>query len=239
MVYYPNDIRKSDRLRNIRELHTLKFINCSLNKIIKHKRIMKKITLIVFMTLFSYCKSQVEKPAVNTSKIRKKAQKALLYCKQKNMNTDYCILVDMSVHSGLYRLFIWDFKQNKIVKKSLVSHGCGENSWGLDETKENVKFSNTPDSHCSSKGKYKIGKRAYSQWGIHIKYWLHGLDQTNSNALKRIIVLHSWDRVTEKENFPNGTAEGWGCPAVSNKTMRYLDKRLKHSKKPVLFWIFE
>jgi hypothetical protein len=100
-----------------------------------------------------------------------------------------------------------------------------------------VKFSNTDNSHCTSAGKYKIGKRDYSTWGINVKYWLHGLEQTNSNAEKRIVVLHSWADVPDREIFPGYAPLSWGCPAVSDNFMRKLDTKLQKTKKPVLLWI--
>jgi hypothetical protein len=39
--------------------------------------------------------------------------------------------------------------------------------------------------------------------------------------------------------YPEGTPEGWGCPAVSNLQMRKLDSLLKKEKKPLLMWIYE
>lgn len=172
------------------------------------------------------------------SKLGLKGDAAREYCRAKGFNTSYCFLVNMGKHSGLKRFYIWDFKQHLATDSGLVSHGCGNAPWSGDETKTNPVFSNTPDSHCSSLGKYKIGKRGYSNWGIHVNYKLHGLDATNSNAYKRIIVLHSWEAVTEEEVFPHGTPEGWGCPAVSNKFMEKLDSLIQSSHKPILLWMY-
>jgi hypothetical protein len=67
---------------------------------------------------------------------------------------------------------------------------------------------------------------------------LHGLESTNNNAVKRQIVLHSWSDVADKEVYPHGTPEGWGCPAVGNNFMKILDGKLKQTEQPVLLWIF-
>jgi len=67
---------------------------------------------------------------------------------------------------------------------------------------------------------------------------LDGKEQTNSNAIKRAIVLHSWEEVPNDEVYPNGTPEGWGCPAVSNESMIKIDSVLQKNKK-VLFWIIK
>ena len=144
----------------------------------------------------------------------------------------------MSLHSGKKRLFVWDFKKDSIVLSGLCSHGCCANSWSSDQSKENVKFSNVPDSHCSSKGKYKLGKRGYSNWGVNINYAMHGLEPTNNNSVKREIVFHSWDMVSNDEVYPSGSPEGWGCPCISNDMFLKIDPIIKDEKTPVLFWIF-
>lgn len=170
--------------------------------------------------------------------ISTKANEALSYCKTNKLNTNICFLVDMSLHSGKYRLFLWDFKTGKVLLQGLCSHGCCEHPWGEDNTKTDPTFSNQHESHCSSLGKYQIGQRGWSNWGIHVNYKLHGLEKSNNQAFARQIVLHSWVDVEDEETFPNGTPEGWGCPAVSNAVMKKIDTRLKKEQNPVLFWIY-
>lgn len=182
---------------------------------------------------------QVEKrPEADLSKMAVKAEEALRFCTSKKLNTDFCILIDMSLHSGLKRMFIWDFKKKSLIEKYLVGHGCGTNPWSLDGSKDHPKFSNEDGSHLSSLGKYKLQERGYSEWGINVKYLMHGLEETNSNALKRFIVFHSWDRMNDDEVFPKDSPEGWGCPTVSNNAMREIDPMLKGSERPVLMWIY-
>ncbi len=42
-----------------------------------------------------------EKPSISKSLSQtEKAKEALEYCKNKGFNTDFCILVDMGIHSG-------------------------------------------------------------------------------------------------------------------------------------------
>ncbi len=178
-------------------------------------------------------------PKVDISKTRVKAKEALSYCKTKKFNTDFCILIDMSLHSGVKRFFVWDYKKDSISYSFLVGHGCGDNSWSDDDSKECPQFSNTDGSHCSAPGKYKIGERAHSDWGINIKYVLHGLEKTNNNAFSRFIVFHSWDQVADEDVYPNGTPEGWGCPTISNNNMKIIDPILQDVKKPVLMWIYK
>jgi L,D-transpeptidase catalytic domain len=129
-------------------------------------------------------------------------------------------------------------KKNAVVRSYMVSHGCGDNPWGSTASKDDAPISNEFDSHCSSLGKYVIEDRGVSQWGIKVNYILQGKEKSNSNAAKRAIVLHSWDAIPDNEVFPEGTAEGWGCPAVSNESMKEIDKLLKKNRK-VLMWIIK
>lgn len=205
-------------------------------------------TLVLFLSFIPFVSLLTEKNIFQNSnntfiadankRLLSKEKEALEFCKTNNYDTTFCILIDMKIHSGKNRLFVWNFQNDSVLEKGLCSHGCGEYMWGEDETKTSPIFSNTPDSHCSSNGKYKIGKRGYSQWGINVNYKLHGLESTNKNAYKRYIVLHSWEMIPSNQPYPEGTPEGWGCPAVSNEIMKKLDSRLKKSTKPVLLWIF-
>ena len=201
---------------------------------------MKKIIHLPFLLLlfFSFSFAPAEDASIQLQRIKKKSADALLYCKASKLNTHYCVLIDMKVHSGKKRAYLWDFKKDTVVTSGMCSHGCCSNPWSSTNTKNNPSFSNVPDSHCSSLGKYKVGKRGYSSWGIHVNYKLFGLEPTNSNAVKREIVLHSWEDVPANEVYPAGIPEGWGCPAVSNVFMTALDEKLKSAETPVLLWIF-
>lgn len=166
-------------------------------------------------------------------------EKAKEYCDRNKLNTEYFVLVDLGIHSGKKRFYVYDFNQNKITSSYTVSHGCGDNEWGKDYSKETPKISNEFDSHCSSIGKFVITKRGVSQWGIGVNYTLIGKDKTNSNAQKRAIVLHSWNAISNDEIYPKGIPEGWGCPAISNEAMTELDAKLKKTKKSTLLWIIK
>ena len=165
-----------------------------------------------------------------------KGDNALKYCKDNNMNTDVCVLIDMGMHSGKNRLVLWDLKNRKVINTSLVAHGVGKsgNRYG---SRNSPKFSNRQGSHLSSLGKYEVQGRAYSKYGHHIKYWLKGLEPSNNNARKRVVVLHGWKNIKDSEVYPRGTRESWGCPAVSVNMMKYLDHKLRREDK-VLLWIY-
>ncbi|WP_312344716.1 murein L,D-transpeptidase catalytic domain-containing protein [Chryseobacterium binzhouense] len=183
--------------------------------------------------------AEQEKPSIDLVKTTNKANEALEFAKSKKLSTEVCILIDMSLHSGVKRFIVWDFKNQKTLGTYLVGHGCGINSWSKDESKDQPKFSNEDGSHLSSLGKYKLSGRGYSDWGIHVKYLMHGMEDSNSNALKRFIVFHSWELMSDEEIFPNGSPEGWGCPTVSNNAMKEIDALLQKQSKPVLMWIYK
>jgi len=182
---------------------------------------------------------QSKETLVDQTKVHRQAELAQRYCEENNMNTHFGILIDMSIHSGKNRFYLYDYNEKKIMLECLVSHGCGENIWSSDESKSNPSFSNVEDSHLSSLGKYKIGAMGYSMFGVHTKYLLHGLDETNSNACKRDIVFHSWDAISDEEVYPAGTPEGWGCPAISNDNFRFVHSRLQNHPKSTLMWIYK
>jgi hypothetical protein len=166
-------------------------------------------------------------------------EQAIDFCNRNDLSTDYYFLIDMSIHSGKNRFFVYDFIDKKVTFEKLVTHGsCDIFEKNLTKW-EKAKFSNKMNSHCSAKGKFKTGKRESSKWGIGIKYWLIGLEQSNSNSEKRVTVMHSWNAVSDTEIYPNYNALSWGCPAVSDNFMTILDKKLQKTEKPVLLWIID
>lgn len=207
---------------------------------------MKNILLLLLL-IFVNCKDSNAPKLFSKNSINEEFDKdytkineeASTFCKENDFNEEFYFLVDLSIHSGKNRFFVYDFIAEKNIAENLVTHGSCD-KFEDNETKwQKVKFSNKKDSHCSSKGKYKIGKRDYSSWGINVKYWLHGLEETNKNAVERVVVLHSWSAVKNQEIYPKYSPLSWGCPAVSNEFMKILDEKLKATDKPVLLWIIE
>jgi hypothetical protein len=170
--------------------------------------------------------------------VASKANEAFSFCEANGYNTDFCILIDMSIHSGKHRMFVYDFKKQVVERSALCAHGCGKDN--NRSTGEQPVFGNQEGSLLTSLGKYKIGARSYSQYGINVHYKLHGLEPTNNNAYKRIVVLHSHTPVSETETYPYHLPMGWsfGCPVTDDATMTYLDNKLKNTPKPVLLWIY-
>ena len=229
-------LKKSDNFFNL-------FLLCIKNNSNFDKFVMKKkfflflaiLTAISAIFLFSHSSAQTQ---TNITRINEKAEKALSFCKANGYNTDFCILINMKIHSGKHRLFVYDFKNKTIERKALCAHGCGKDD--KQSTGSQPLFSNEEGSFLTSLGRYKIGIRSYSKWGINVHYKLHGLDTTNNNAFKRDVVLHSYSPVPANEIYPLHLPMGYsqGCPVTDNETMTFLDKKLKNTEKSVLLWIF-
>ena len=157
------------------------------------------------------------------------------YCKDNGYSTEYCFLTDFSKPSGIKRFYIYSFKENKIIDKSLCAHGLGRN-YNIFKTT----FSNEKGSYYSSLGKYKVGNlRAMKNPNILFKegYNLFGLDSTNSNALERGILIHKGN--PEFETFPLPCLPvRKGCFAVSNSMMEHIEDIKTQSDKPILLYAY-
>ena len=166
-------------------------------------------------------------PSILVSRVRE----ARGYIDEKHLSTRYCFLLDMTVHCGKKRFFVYDLVTNKIAFSGLVSHGSGGMDYSLSP-----KFSNDPGSNCTSLGKYKVGEVYYGQYGK--SYKLYGLENSNSNAFRRAVVLHSYDCVPDEEIFPKGVCNTSGCAGVSANFFKQISTIIEESQKPILLWIY-
>src|SRR6185436_19971954 len=115
-------------------------------------------------------------------------------------------VVDFNQPSSVERLFIFDLKSQS-VKKFLVAHG--QKSGGkFAET-----FSNKSGSNCSSLGMYKVQETYIGKHGESVR--IDGLDETNSNARARAVVIHSADYVVPDFNGTGRAGRSDGCFAVN------------------------
>ena len=154
------------------------------------------------------------------------------YAIQNNLSTEYCFLVDMSLPSGRNRIFIYDLKKNSIIHAGLVSHGsCNETFLARP------RFSNETKSGCSSLGKYKVGEFYRGKYGKSFR--LYGLDDCNSNAYKRAVVIHGYDCVPDKEIYPRVLCNSFGCVMVSYKFFDKISSIIGKSGKPIVLWIYQ
>jgi len=148
-----------------------------------------------------------------------------------NYNSSVIFLVDMKIPSGKNRFFVYDLKLDSTIDRGLVAHGSGSETGVYGK----LKFSNVPNSLCTSLGKYSIGKSYSGQFGK--AYKLYGLDPTNSNAYSRNIVLHKYDTMPYDEQ-PGPIRNSFGCPMVSVKFYDRLQKHIDNSAKPIILDIY-
>jgi hypothetical protein len=135
-------------------------------------------------------------------------------------NQNYVTIIDFDQPSTARRMHVIDLRSGR-VEDLLVAHG--KNSG------ENVatQFSNTPGSNMSSLGVYLTGDAIVSpKHGPAML--LHGMEPTNDNALRREIILHGADYVSEEFIKKNGRlGRSLGCPAVENGVAARLVDELK------------
>ena len=169
---------------------------------------------------------------IYVSTFSQRASAVRSYAMAKNFSTTYCFLVDMSLHSGRKRFFVYDLESNMVIMSGLVSHGsCNETF--LDQ----AKFSNVPGGNCTSQGKYKVGEKYRGQYGR--SYKLYGLESTNCNAYKRAIVLHPYSCIPDEEIYPRVACNSSGCAGVSPAFFEKLSSIIDRSKKPIVLWIYK
>ena len=167
----------------------------------------------------------------NSSMVNMLANKISNYAINNGYSTDLCFLVDMSMPSGRNRFFVYDLNKNKIVNAGLVAHGSCNKSY-----LSTAKFSNLSNSGCSSAGKYKVGEFYRGKYGKSFR--LYGLDNSNSNAFSRAVVIHGYDCVPDKEIYPRVLCNSFGCVMVSYKFFDRLSTYISQSNKPIVLWVY-
>ncbi len=191
---------------------------------------MMKPFLFLFVFLISCSKAgsqQLDTWSLPQSKI----SEIKSYIKGKEYNQDLAVFINFKIPSGKYRYFIYDLKNDKIVHKAVVSHGSGSVIPGSDA----LQFSNVEGSYQSSLGKYSIGESYVGKFGK--TYRLNGLDSTNSNAMQRAIVLHSFGCVPDRES-QTPACLSLGCPMLSVNAFKESAKYIDQSKQPILLYAF-
>ena len=178
---------------------------------------------------------EIEEPTAapeNTTIVNILTKKINNYAIQNDLSTEYCFLVDMSLPSGRNRMFIYDLKKNSIVNAGLVAHGsCNETFLARP------RFSNTTSSGCSSLGKYKVGEFYRGKYGKSFR--LYGLDDCNSNAYKRAVVIHGYDCVPDQEIYPRVLCNSFGCVMVSYNFFDKISRIIGKADKPIVLWIYQ
>lgn len=194
------------------------------------------VTLILlFYFVFNYLRKET---AIDYSKFIKtdlpEKFKKSAYFSDYHLEDKFVIYVDFSQPMTNRRLWVVD--KGKVIANSFTSHGVGSMSILFRAPN---KFSNIKESKQSSLGIYKIfgtqkmdpKEPHFCSCNLYIetkkcshlakKFPLSGLDQTNSNSLKRGIVIHTSTYVTEK----NCTGNSEGCFVVSPEVFEILQAK--------------
>jgi hypothetical protein len=154
-----------------------------------------------------------------------------IYASKNKCNTKYAFVADMRIPSFKKRFFVFDLKKDSIINTGYVAHGTGSETF-----RNELLFSNIPDSRCTSLGKYKIGASYNGMYGF--SYRLHGLDSSNSKALERAIVLHGHSCIPEVAYDDYPICFSYGCPMVSINFLQTLKGYIaKQGKEPILLSI--
>jgi hypothetical protein len=162
--------------------------------------------------------------------LKQKISKIKKFAAANNYDTAVAFFVDMRMKSSKERFFVVDMHNGAILKKGLVAHGKGNEKFTF-----NRKFSNDEGSNCTSLGVYKVGKAYNGFFGL--SYKLYGLNKTNSNAVKRYVVLHSMGSIPEEESiYPITQTEG--CPAVAPAFLDQLIPIIDNAPKNILLYIY-
>lgn len=123
-------------------------------------------------------------------------------------------IADLTQPSTAKRLVVIDLDSKQVLLRTYVAHG--QNSGDLTATR----FSNTAESHQSSRGLYRVGATFRSpKHGAAL--FLDGLDHlVNDKARAREIIIHGSDYVSESFIAARGRlGRSWGCPAVPRDVM--------------------
>jgi hypothetical protein len=124
----------------------------------------------------------------------------------------YWGIVNFDLHSSKPRLFVFDVG-SRATLSYLCAHGKGSEG-PTDDGMADV-FSNVEGSNASSLGIYRCAETYSGKNGYSLR--LDGLEDTNSQARSRAIVMHGADYVSEKFAEKYGRiGRSDGCPALDH-----------------------
>ena len=196
----------------------------------------KVITGAVLLLATAAAAIAVLRPAIwrAPATIEERAEKALRYAGRKGLNVNYCLLLDYGIESGKPRLFVWSFKERRVVYSAHAMHGPGKGSTAVTPV-----FSNTPGSKCSSVGRFEVtrdrGRRNRS--GLRLR----GLERSNSKAYGRGIMIHGskWVDVNKWRRYiPLNEKSCQGCVTVSTRDMAYINRLVGKEEGNLLLWSY-
>lgn len=140
------------------------------------------------------------------------------------INKEILVVLDYTQPSSNKRLYVIDVATKEILRNHHMAHG--EGSSDPKDRNYAIKFSNQPGSHMSSLGAMVTADTYRGKHGYSLR--LKGLEQQNSNVMRRGIVIHCADYVTDEYIKDNGRAgQSHGCPAVDPAIYKELIQLIK------------
>ena len=151
-----------------------------------------------------------------------------LQIEDKIQNTEYLTVIDMSRSANDHRFFVINLSEKKIEHKSVVAHGRNSG----DEFARH--FSNKEGSFKTSLGFYRTAETYHGKHGFSLR--LDGLENSNSNARDRAIVIHAADYVSQHfiEKFGR-LGRSLGCPSLPKEG---YDQIVESIKEGTLLFIY-
>jgi hypothetical protein len=172
--------------------------------------------------------SELKTRSINRALDRADSMKTWL--KRNGYSTSLVMMADMSLSMDLKRLYIIQPDSHKVLYSCIMAHGKGKGS-----RIDSVVFSNVVGSLCTSEGRYKLGDSMHGEYGKG--YRLHGLEATNNNAYKRLVVFHYYEPQTSEEHS-DPLIYSSGCPMLARVDFDVCDKLIRKETKPILLSIY-
>ena len=136
-------------------------------------------------------------------------------------NIDVVGIADFTKASADPRFYLLDTNSGRVTRH-LVAHGRGSDP---EHTGFVQRFSNRPGSEASSNGAYVTGEYYPGHYGRAMR--VRGLDQSNSNAESRAIVVHSaWYAEPGVLASMGRLGRSEGCFALSHASLQEVLERL-------------
>ncbi|MBS1611189.1 MAG: murein L,D-transpeptidase catalytic domain family protein, partial [Bacteroidetes bacterium] len=110
------------------------------------------LNILSILLLVAGCVAPAKKKDDATANVAKMklashAQSLKTFAEEQKGNMKYGILIDMSIPSWKKRFFVVDLETDSVLVAGMCTHGQGD-----DYQREEVVFSNVPNSLCTSEG---------------------------------------------------------------------------------------
>lgn len=213
----------------------------------KHYSVVGILLLALVTATFSSCKRshQNTQKSVSMEEISKRYRSMVhskfeKKAKRYNADTRYLLIVDYSIPSNNDRFFLWDTEADGIVEKFWCAHGFGGGS-----TDKKPVFSNQLGSNCSSLGWFLVEKSVGVSPKWHYRYHaVDGLDDCNSNARRRQLLIHPWPSVNRDKEAQIAEpmsldGRSAGCFTMGEDEYATVDRYIKSRAKRMLLYAID